>query len=236
MRKEILIFSVLLCFVSCKKETKEDNNLSEENQIEAINPIAHLNNFIVDDLSITDELISNVPLETDIGKLTSLDQVWFKNSNSNQVAVIVLNTDYSRASTLLFYNFSIPDAVLNRINLYNKTTLATLEEKKKHINAFALNAKEIDETFFESNKKIKLGITKESAITIYNKPDTLIKSKNLEILKWDFSGDNYLIEHPEEIESNANKIIAKNSFGHKIELFFVDDKLIAMHLLNNVLE
>ena len=234
MRKEILIFLVLLSFTSCKKESKEDSNISEENQIEAINPVAHLNSFTVDNLSITDELISNATLETDIGKLTSLDQVWFKNSNSNQVALIGLNTDYSRASTLLFYNYSIPDAVLNRINLYTKTATATLEEKKKHINAFSLNAKEIDETFFESNKKIKLGITKESAIAIYNKPDTLIKSKNLEILKWDFSGDNYLIEHPEEIESNANKIIAKNSFGHKIELFFNENKLIAVYLVNTV--
>ena len=94
MRKEILIFLVLLSFTSCKKESKEDSNISEENQIEAINPVAHLNSFTVDNLSITDELISNATLETDIGKLTSLDQVWFKNSNSNQVPIIVLNTDY----------------------------------------------------------------------------------------------------------------------------------------------
>lgn len=225
---------ILITLVSCKKETKENSLLEKETIIESKTPVANLKTFVVDDFPIIDEKIKNATSQSEIGKLTANDQVWFKNTNSNQVLIVELHTDYHRLNTLLFYNYNIPDEVLNSINLNNNTGIATLEEKKKHINAFALNATEIEKSFFESTKKIKLGIKKEEALSIYNQPDALVKTKNVEILEWHFYGDKYLTEYPEEIKLNNDKIVAKNSFGHKIQLFFIDDKLIAMNLFNAI--
>ncbi|NJM78539.1 MAG: hypothetical protein HC854_00900 [Flavobacterium sp.] len=230
MKNNIVFLLIIISFWSCKKEPKEKIDLEE--QIE--NPIANLNTIVVDEFPISDEILKKYDFSSKIGKLSSQDQVWFKNTNSNQVLIIELYTDYHRINTLLFYNYNIPNEVLHKINLTSFTDIATLEEKRNHINAFALNANEIDKTFFESNNKIKLGINKELAISIYKEPDTLIKSKNVEILEWEFYGDKYLMEYPEKIKDVNNKYVAKNSFGHKIELFFIKDKLIAMHLFNEI--
>ena len=230
MKNKILLILIFFSFYSCKKESKQEINVA--NEIE--NTIANLNTFQVDDFPISDEIIKNHELNSKVGKLTAHDQVWFKNTNSNQVLIVELYSHNHRINTLLFYNYNIRNEVLDRINLTSTSNIATLEEKRNHINAFALNANEIDKTFFESNNKIKLGINKELAISIYKKPDTLIKTKNVEILEWEFYGDKYLEEYPEMIKDNNNKHVAKNSFGHKIELFFIDDKLIAMHLFNEI--
>lgn len=230
MKNIILLIFVFVSIYSCKKDPKEETNVN----VEIENPIENLNTFIVDDFPISDEIIKKYELNSKVGNLSAHDQVWFKNTNSNQVLIIELYTDYHKINSLLFYNYNIPNEVLNRINLTSTTGIATLEEKRNHIDAFALNANEIDKIFFQSNNKIKLGINKEFAISIYKKPDTLIKTKNVEILEWEFYGDEYLTEYPNKIKDNNNKYVAKNSFGHKIELFFIDDKLIAMHFFNEI--
>lgn len=225
-------------FFSCKKENVSNLKIENEkliNEKSTNNNFDSLKTFVVDDFQISEETIRKEPIKTESNNLQAFDQVWFKNKNSNQILIYNLYTDFHKINILLFDVKNINDSILNHIHFNRKNgDLASLVEKKEALNSFIEKAKKIDASFFESNNKIKIGISKQFALSIYNKPDIQDKNNDFEILKWEYYGDEYLKEYPEEINLNNNKKVAKNSFGHRIEMIFKENKLIFMNLYNDI--
>ena len=238
MKKYLLLFGILLLFFSGKKKPINANKNTDKlfkNTNSTNNTIDSIKTFEVDDFPISEAMIRKEPTTIESNNLKAFDQIWFKNKNSNQILIYNLYTDFHKINIFLFDENHINDSILSYIHLNRMNgDLASLEEKKIALNNFIEKAKELDESFFESNKKIKLGTSKKNAVSIYNQPEIQNKYSDFEILKWEYYGDEYLKEYPEEINLNNHKIIAKNSFGHRIEMIFKENKLIAMNLFNDI--
>lgn len=86
----------------------------------------------------------------------------------------------------------------------------------------------IDSTYFHSDKGIELGINQRKAISIYGIPDSTASLKGVQKLVWSFYGDE------EDLNQPTEKPRAKNSFGHKITMYFKKDKLIAHRIFNDI--
>ncbi|NHN26438.1 hypothetical protein FIA58_012185 [Flavobacterium jejuense] len=238
MRKHLLIVGITFIYFSCKKENTDAFKITNEihkHEISTTNNLDNVKTFVVDDFPVSKEVIRKEPTVLENNNLIAFDQVWFKSKNSSQILIYNLYTDFHKINILLFDVGNINDSILSYIHFNRKNgDLAPLEEKKKFLYSFIEKATELDVSFFESNKKVKLGISKEFAQSIYKEPDIQDKKDDFEILKWEYYGDEYLKEYTEEITLNNNKIIAKNSFGHRIEMIFKENKLIAMNLFNDI--
>lgn len=113
---------------------------------------------------------------------------------------------------------------------------ASFQLKKKYFDGFIKTSKFIKQSYFTSNKGFRLGDSKTKALKIYNKPDKIRKENGIEKLEWDFIGDNDLLVHlatKEKIDLKG-KPVAKDSFGHKIIMYFRENRLIGLIILNEI--
>ena len=199
-------------------------------------PLKHnddsVSKFVVDDYPVTDSMFK---LSNDVliaAGLRNIDRVWYSNDSLNETLIFEIYTDYFRMNTFHFYNNDIPSGLLKRLVLYDESgNYATEENKANGILSLQKLATLISPKYFITNKGFVLGDTKEKAIDIYGKPDTISILDGVEKLQWKFIGDIYYYDHKRDLKG---KPFAEHSFGHTITMFFRDDKLIGLILENEI--
>lgn len=183
--------------------------------------------FEVDDYPISDAHLKGKYDEVRSGQTKSYDIAWFVNPSLHQAIVFELYTDYHRFVTFCFDYQKVPDLVLERLGLHDEQgELATLEQKKKDLQGFIDQAKQLDENYFVSNNGIALGMKKEKAFKLNGEPTDNKTVGDIEILEWNFSGD--------MADSVITEKVAQDSFGHSVTMFFEKDKLVAQVLFNDI--
>lgn len=97
--------------------------------------------FVVDDLSVTDEMLAdkisnNSSYKKQSGRTFSYDKTWFSNDTLKQTLVFELYT-YHRMVTYHFYNNDIPADLINSMELHiDGGALAPEEQKLKDFSGF----------------------------------------------------------------------------------------------------
>lgn len=181
--------------------------------------------FIADDYPVTDEMLEEYTA------LQRSDIVWFRNRGLNESLVFELYTDRHRFVTYHFFTDDIPDAVIDRMQLfYNLEEGVSRESKRKYLTSQANAANEIDIPYFTTNKGFQLGDRKEQSIMMYGTPDQTVLEDGIEILKWHFVGE-ILYDGQTDLKG---KPLAKDSFGHTVTMFFRKTELMAIILFNDI--
>ena len=243
------IFIILLCSCDTRKDctlkskkTQKNNiayQVADSNQFEK-NPSLDKKAFFkdsfptfeVDDYPITIEMLRKLNrtdgvLKYKSGKTVTYDNAWF--TDSHQTIVIQLATDYYRFITFHFLNKDIPEELIFDIGFNTeKGDFATNKQVKIDFPGFLSESDNIDSKYFHSDKGIELGINQQKAISIYGNPDSTSTLKGVQKLVWSFYGDE------EYLNESTDKPRAKNSFGHKITMYFRKDKLIAQKIFNDI--
>lgn len=237
----ILIIST--CLSSCDSRNNSSDN---SNNIHSVDQVADSNQFDensrkaffkdsfptfeVDDYPITTEMLRKLNRTDGIityksGKTVTYDMAWF--TDSDQTIVIQLATDYYRFITYHFLNNDVSEELIYDIGFNTENgDLATNDQVRIDFTGFLDESEVIDSKYFHSNKGIELGMDQQKAISIYGNPDSTVTSKGIQKLVWSFYGDEeHLIESTERPR-------AKNSFGHKVSMYFRKDKLIAQRIFN----
>lgn len=188
--------------------------------------------FEVDDYPITTEMLRKINrtdgiLKYKSGKTVSYDMAWF--TDSDQTVIIQLATDYYRFNTYHFLNEDVPEDLIYDIGFNTENgDLATNKQVKIDFTGFLDESEVIDSRYFHTNKGIELGIDQQKAISVYGNPDSIATLKGVRKLVWSFYGDE------EYLNESTEKPRAKNSFGHKITMYFRNDKLIAQKIFNDI--
>ncbi len=245
------VFIMLICLCSC--ELDKDNTIKSDDfpQKSKTDPIVDSNTpvikssptkktffkdsfptFEVDDYPITMDMLrkldrTNGILKVTSGKTVTYDKVWF--TDSHQTIVIELATDYHRFFTYHFLNEDVTDELMYDIEFHTVNgNLAADAQVKIDFSGFLDQSYKIDSKYFQSNKGIKLGINQQKAISTYGKPVSTSALKGIQKLEWSFYGDE------EYLNESTEKPRAKDSFGHKIIMYFRKDKLIAQRIFNDI--
>lgn len=237
MKFTLLLFSPILVFISCTNHTPANNHTSKDSleQDSTIQTTVadSARKFTVDGYGVTNDMFgsSNNGREIKMGGVRSLDKVWFVNNKLKQALVFELATDEFRTITFHFYTNDIPGQLIKTIGLYNgEGEPVSDEQKKKNFKGFINLAKNIDETYFTTNKGIQLGMSKQRATGIYGKPTNISKDGDIEMYEWEFTGD-LIYDGKTDLHGRP---LAKDSYGHKTTMFFRDDKLVAVILNNDI--
>jgi len=193
--------------------------------------------FEVDGYPVTDKMIrDNYGKDNNrknVGDVFSLEKVWFGNKAIGQTLIFELYTDGHRFITWHFYNNDIPAALAETIEMHLESgELAENKQVAAALPKFTKIAVSIPENYFETLKGLGLGDTKEKALAIYNsKPDNITNTNGVEKYEWSFVGD---ISISEGYSKADGKPVARDSFGHNVTLFFREEKLIGIILLNDI--
>lgn len=140
-------------------------------------------------------------------------------------------TDYHRLVIFHFYIDDIPNDLLHRMELHTKSgELASMKQKVEDIDGLLQQSAAIDAKYFTSNKGVKLGFSKQKILEIYGKPDQIIMKDGIEKVEWHFEGD--LLNN--QSQSSNNRLVAKDSYGHQVIMYFKNEKLIAQILYNEI--
>ena len=245
------IFIILICCSSCdsrKDITVKSKNIQKTNSTyqvvdsnqfdenSTLNKKAFFKDsfptFEVDDYPITIEMLRKLNrtdgiLKYKSGKTVTYDNAWF--TDSRQTIVIQLATDYYRFITYHFLNKDIPADLIYDIGFNSENgDLATNKQVNIDFPGFLAESEIIDPKYFLSDKGIGLGINQQKAISIYGIPDSTSSLKGIQKLVWSFYGDE------EYLNESTEKPRAKDSFGHKITMYFRKDKLIAQRIFNDI--
>jgi len=227
----------------------DKSNIQLSNQKEKIIFQDSLKFFVVDDYPVTNEMLedklsNNSSYSRQVGGVFSFDKAWFNNENLNQTLVFELYTDYHRLETYHFINNDIPEQIIRKMELYvSKNKLnsvfdsATFQQKLNSFNGFIKQATKINAKYFTTIKGIKLGDSKEKAISIYGNPDKTTAEDGFEIYEWVFYGE-YNISGEFALEDKVDlkgKPVAKDSFGNKVTMFFKGNKLTGQIIYNEIL-
>jgi hypothetical protein len=223
-------------------ERENPNDSSISMQLDSVRIIT------ADDYPITNKMLDEIyrnseSLKFKIGKIFSLDKVWYSNDSLNQSLVFELYTDFHRLYIYNFKNDFVPDKLIDDISLSTTTSRyenvfdeASFDQKKLSINDFIKISTRINSKFFTTIKGINLGDKKEKLISQYDQPDTACYDNDVEVLKWDYHGDYDLIGDTKTIEVKAlkGKPVVRESFGQHIKAFFKNNKLIAISIMNDI--
>jgi hypothetical protein len=170
-----------------------------------------------------------------VDNVFSFDKAWFKNNDLKEVLIFELYTDYHRLAIYHFKEeFLIHDLIKN-VELHRKVNnnsydLADESKKEQVFKRFFDNAHQIDKSYFITKHGIKLGLDKNEIIKKYGKPDTISIIDNIEKIEWNYLGEIYLHETGE----TPNGIIAKNSFGYHMKMYFKNYKLVGLIIKNDI--
>jgi hypothetical protein len=201
-------------------------------------PYAFEDNYVIpDDYPLTCEMVQSSSVDNNFHGIYSLRTAWFRNNTLNQVLVIELGTDCGRDGIFHCYSdFRLPH-FLGQIHFGKHRTRGVLVQADDHsivrvFGNFIKSAKAISQSSFRSNKGIALGMRKDNAIKYYGKPDSEFVSEGIAVKRWDFAGDPHLgpIDKAPKI---ITKRYGKNSFGYHVEMYFRQDSLVAMILMND---
>ena len=187
--------------------------------------------FIVDDYPVTNEILGPNAHSRKSGEVIDGEGAWFTNDTLKQTLVFVLYTDYHRLVTYHFLNHDIPLGIIKRMELLTDNyDLAADKLKQKHFRGFIEQAAKIGRQYFVTNKKFRLGDSKDKALKVYGKPAKISVDEGIEQYEWDFTGD-ILYDGKEKLKRN---ILAKDSFGHQTTMFFRNSKLIGLIFHNDI--
>jgi hypothetical protein len=193
------------------------------------------NYIIPDDYPVTNDMFKRNYHEKNIESVLSHDnEIFFKNTELNETLYFELYTDYYRVAIYHFkVDFLFPP-LIKQIDLWQKKdgmdVLADVDKKLQTIKKFIDCSEEIDKSYFKTTQGICLGINKATAIKKYGKVNSDTLLNDIDILKWDFQGDELLAATGEKPIGK----IAKNSFGYHVIMYFKMDKLVAMILNNDI--
>jgi len=233
---QTLTFLLTFAFFSCNGNsessvTKNENVLSDT-QVSVSDTIKK---FSVDDYPITNKMFTDKSNNSSYRKLSgntfSVDKIWFSNDTIKQTLVFELYSDYHRLVTYHFLNNDTPIDLINKIELHtNDGKLASDKQKLKDFSGFLKQATKINSSYFVTNKGLKLGDIKQKAVDIYGSPNKKSITDEIEKLEWLFLGDEFY-----DGKTNLKgKPLAENSFGHQIEMYFRNGKLIGQILFNDI--
>lgn len=239
--KQIGFITLALCFTLVLLITS--SNFYPSNQLEKVITQTNLEvessfndslkTFEVDEYPITLELLENLSrkngiLQIESGEIVSYDTAWF--TDDTQTIAIKLATDYHRFYTYHFLNNDYPKELQSQIGFNTKDgNLATTEQINANFQGILKQSKAIPSSYFISRKGIEMGMNKEKAKSIYGNPDSSTIIEQTEKLIWSFHGDNEDLIHV-----TTEKPRAKDSYGHKIIMYFKKNKLIAHVIFNDI--
>jgi len=187
--------------------------------------------FVIDGYPVTDEMLAPNAHSRKSGEISDVEGAWFSNDTLKQTLVFVLYTDYHRLITYHFLNNDIPIGIIQRMELHTADgELASDKIKQKYFNGFLAQTTKIGRPYFKTNKGFKLGDSKEKALKAYGKPDKTIIVNGVDKYDWDFVGD-ILYDSKTKLKRN---ILAEDSFGHQITMFFRSNKLIGIIFHNDI--
>ncbi|KAB2893174.1 MAG: hypothetical protein F9K28_09820 [Bacteroidetes bacterium] len=190
----------------------------------------------VDGYPVTDSMLAGQverksSLKMMSGQTLSFDKVWFTNDSIQQTLVFELYTDFHRMVTYHFYNNGIPADLVAKIELHDAKGELVSESQKLHdIGGFIEQADRIHSSYFATDKKLRLGDTKQKADGVYGAPDSSAIVHEGEQLEWDFAGS----FHADMDAQHHNKPIAENSYGYHVVMYFIKERLVGMILVNYV--
>jgi len=219
-----LVFISVFSYKSINVEVRLSNN----NKIYSSDTISKL---AVDDYPVTNEMLAPNARSRKSGEISDGEGAWFSNDTLKQTLVFFLYTDYHRLVTYHFLNNDIPIGIIQRMELHTADgELASDKLKQKYFKGFLTQTTKIGRSYFKTNKRFKLGDNKEKALKVYGKPDKTTIVNGVEKYEWDFVGD---ISYDSKTKLKRN-ILAEDSFGHQITMFFRSNKLIGLIFHNDI--
>jgi hypothetical protein len=190
--------------------------------------------FVVDDFPITDHMLTAHYCDTcslKSGALRSIEKVWFTSKELRQTLVYQLYTDDFREDIFLFSNDDIPAAIMDHMELYDSTeNYASHDLRAKYFKGLLRFATPIDRKYFVSEKGFALGDSLSKATKIYGKPDRRTAARGVEVLEWDFEGEN-TYDGKKDLKG---KPLAADNFGLQITMCFRNERLIGIAFQNAV--
>jgi hypothetical protein len=190
--------------------------------------------FAVDDFPVTDHMLTVRYCDTCTLKsheLRSSEKVWFTNKALRQTLVYQLYTDNFHQDIFLFSNDDIPAAIMDHMELYDSTgNYASHRLRAKFFKGFLPFATPINRKYFVSEKGFVLGDSLQKAIKIYGKPDRRTLAHGVEVLEWEFEGEN-AYDGKKDLKG---KPLAADNFGLQITMCFRNERLIGVAFQNAV--
>jgi len=184
-----------------------------------------------DDYPVTKEMLEKSYKEN-VGSIFATSEIWFKNSKTNEVLIFGLSTDYFRTEMVDCKSDFFMSYFIKHFEYSGRrgtiTDLTRDEKKFQTLKSFYDKSIELDKSYFKTNQGILLGIDKEEVISKYGKPHEETTLDNIVILKWDYKG------FPGIPSSEIKEKIAINSFGYHIRMYFMNGKLVATRLQNDI--
>ena len=186
--------------------------------------------IVPDDYPITNEMLRTYYKEHAYS-VFSVGEIWFKNSASHEILIFGLYTDLFRTSMIHCKSEFLLSYLIKHREYYDGTIIKTRDESKndKFIKMYN-SSNEIDQQYFKTKQGIVLGISKVEAIKKYGVPKSESNQDNYEILKWNFKGDGFSSNSNEK----SKEIIAKDSFGYHVTMYFTKGELIGLILNNDI--
>lgn len=183
----------------------------------------------VDDYDIHEDLLRHGYGQMKSDDCYSYDKAWFYNDSLQEGLIVDLYTDFHKTAIYHFSTDRIPGIMTGAIDLHLENgELAPLSSKQQQLPKLLLQGKALDASSFISKKGFRLGSSKEDAIREYGQPHELSREEGLDIYSWSFQGE-LIAPYVEQISYP----MAENSFGHHIKMYFEDQKLIGMVLIND---
>ncbi|HEV8272055.1 MAG TPA: hypothetical protein VGQ04_12170 [Chitinophagaceae bacterium] len=190
-----------------------------------------ISKFAADDYPVTNEMFAPNLHPRKSGEIFEDEGAWFSNDTLKQTLVFVLYTDYHRLVTYHFLNNDIPLGIIQSMELHTAGgDLASDKLKQKYFKGFLTQTTKIVRSYFKTSKGFKLGDSKEKALKVYGKPDKTKIENGIEKHEWDFVGD-FSYDSKTKLKRN---ILAEDSFGHQITMFFRNNKLIGIIFHNDI--
>ena len=160
----------------------------------------------------------------------AIDEVWLRNDALGMVLIAGMYTDGFITGYTCFYKQAVPDLILSELELIQNGEMAPLAEKRRALKGIIDQAKPAANTCFTSKKGFRLGErNKQLAIRVYGRPDSSVQNNGYEICHWHFEGDMPRLGMPQ-----TSRPLARNSYGYRVKLIYRNERLIAMHLDNEI--
>lgn len=201
----------------------------------AVKSIGTTGLFEPDSYPVEEELLrKNVFTAREVKYFQTADGAWFRNDTLGQVLIISVATDSYRSGLLNFSYKEFPGVLLTEIPIWLQDDKPVADsvlnkEKKTILPSFIDSAKQIPACYFTTLKGFNLGDCREKAFLVYGKPHESSRSGDIDILKWHFDGD-----FDGEKLPNGKLLLAKGTYGHTVTMYFRNNRLVALFILNDV--
>ncbi len=164
------------------------------------------------------------------GYSTSKFQYWFTNDTLQQTLIFEMYSDGRRHKTIHFDN-NKTFVFFDQIEL--KTLVTHLDHKYPNrwkLNSHLKEAEKISSKYFCTDNRLKIGDSKNKALSIYGKPDNTNTQNEIEIFEWYFTG----IGRWYDLQLINEKPLIVGNFLHKVSLYLKNDEIVGIILYNDI--